>query len=59
MNQRDEKIEDTKGEIHNEKKLKEYSKPEITQFGAMQRFTLGGTPGFDDSGAQFTENLPV
>ena len=30
--------------------LKAYSQPEITKLGAMQRVTLGGSPGTEDSG---------
>lgn len=39
-------------------KLKEYSKPEITQFGAMQRYTLGGSVGVGDSGMPMGPEQP-
>lgn len=58
MNKNNETIENIKVKAKEELKLKKYSKPEITQFGAMQRYTLGGSPGFNDSGSPASENLP-
>ncbi len=41
-----------------EESLKCYSSPVLTELGIMQKLTLGGTPGVDDSGAEFSENWP-
>lgn len=58
MNKNNETIENIKVKVKEELKLKEYNKPEITQFGAMQRYTLGGSPGTGDSGHPLSENMP-
>lgn len=40
--------------------LKSYRKPELTRMGAMQKYTLGGTFGTGDSGANSaTEKTPA
>lgn len=33
-----------------------YKKPQLTIFGDLQALTLGGTPGFNDSGDTFVKN---
>lgn len=58
MNQIDEVEENIKDGVNEASKRKEYNKPEIIKLGALQRYTLGGTPGIGDSGNQFTENIP-
>ncbi len=41
-----------------EESLKCYSSPVLTELGIMQKLTLGGTPGINDSGAPSSQNMP-
>lgn len=39
-------------------KLKKYNKPEIVHFGAMKKYTLGGSIGVGDSGMPMGPEQP-
>lgn len=43
------KNEDNKKNI-NSKKLKRYSRPQLTKYGEIRKFTLGFSPGSGESG---------
>jgi len=50
---------DIKSKEKKELKQKTYRAPEVTGFGRMQRYTLGGSPGTGDSGgAGLTQRQP-
>jgi hypothetical protein len=38
---------------------KAYSKPQLKEYGMMQKITLGGSPGTGDSGNSNTEKSPA
>ncbi len=38
---------------------KSYSPPRLESYGDLRTLTLGGSPGIGDSGAAFTEQLPI
>jgi hypothetical protein len=40
------------------KTRKKYRKPELENLGDLRTFTLGGSPGLNDSGGQFTRRPP-
>ena len=50
MEMEHKKVEDRNNRETKALALKEYTEPEITKLGAMQKVTQGGTSGFGDSG---------
>lgn len=59
MNKQEE-IDSLKMERKEEKvrELKTYSRPELMKLGAMQKYTLGGSVGFGDSGGDVNNEEP-
>jgi len=39
-------------------RLKKYVQPELAKFERIEKMTMGGSPGLNDSGSETTQDLP-